>query len=78
MWTPTRYPEVAEAYKQARLSASPSVNKSELARAVGVSRRHIIRIENGEHRPQPELRDKIAQVLGVDPTALPALEEVVA
>lgn len=37
----------------------------------GISRRQIIRIEKGEHRPFPRQRDLIADALGADPASLP-------
>ena len=67
-----KYPEVRAAYRKARLQAH--ISQENLALKVGVSRRHMIRIENGEHRPAPDLRDRIAAALGVAPDALPAVE----
>lgn len=75
---PARYPESGGAYRAARLNAvldGRTVSQERLASAVGTDRRHIIRIENGENRPRPELRDRIAAFLGVDPTTLPAAGE---
>lgn len=51
------------------------MSQEALATAVAVNRRHIIRIENGENRPRADLRDRIAHVLGVDPTSLPTAGE---
>ncbi len=72
----TKYPEVREAYRNARGAdlPVPRISQKRLALAVGVGRRHIIRIENGENRPMPRLRDRIADVLDVDPSTLPAAE----
>ncbi len=69
-----RYPEVGKSYRRARALMQPPMSQERLAAEVGTSRRHIIRIENGEHRPYPALRDRIAEVLGVDPSGLPAAE----
>lgn len=68
-----RYPESGGAYRTARLGSG--LSQEALARAAEVNRRHLIRIENGENRPRPELRDRIASILGVDPTSLPAAGE---
>ena len=74
-----RYPESGIAYRDARKSARTGegkrVTQKTLAAAVGTDPRHIIRIENGEHRPRPDLRDRIADFLGVDPSTLPAAGE---
>lgn len=69
-----KYPESRDAYRKARRQANPRISQENLALAVGITRRHMIRIENGEHRPLPELRDRIAEVLGADPSTLPAVE----
>ena len=69
-----KYPESRVAYRKARMRAVPRISQENLALAVGITRRHMIRIENGEHRPLPELRDRIAEVLGVDPETLPTAE----
>lgn len=69
-----KYPESREAYRRARGKARPRISQENLALAVGITRRHMIRIENGEHRPLPELRNRIADVLGADPSTLPAAE----
>lgn len=66
----TRYAESGAAYKAARQAAG--ISQEALGIIVGTSRRHIIRIENGEHRPYPGLRDKIAAALGADPESLPS------
>lgn len=71
-----KYPEVRVAYRTARSKAK--VSQEWLADQVGISRRHMIRIENGEHRPAPDLRDRIAEVLGSSPEALPAVEQFTA
>lgn len=74
MSTQIRYPEVRTAYRTARHAAR--ISQENLAEAVGISRRHMIRIENGEHRPSPNLRDRIAAALDADPEALPAVEQL--
>lgn len=72
--TIAKYPESRNAYRKARKQAEPRISQERLALAVGITRRHMIRIENGEHRPSPELRDRIADVLGANPVTLPAVE----
>jgi transcriptional regulator with XRE-family HTH domain len=37
------------------------ISQERMAEIVSTSRRHIIRIENGTHRPKPELRARIAK-----------------
>lgn len=71
-----KYPEVRAAYRSARKSTDPRISQENLAELVGVTRRHMIRIENGDHRPTPALRDRIAIALAVDPSTLPAVEDV--
>lgn len=79
MTTTAKYPEVRLAYREARDSYKErhgeKMSQESLALAVGTSRRHIIRIENGEHRPTVAMRDRIARVLTVDPESLPAVED---
>jgi transcriptional regulator with XRE-family HTH domain len=73
-----RYPESGGAYRRARREARVNgelVTQERLAEAVGIKRRFIIRVENGENRPRPALRDLIANALGVDPRTLPAAGE---
>jgi len=68
-----KYPESGAVYKRVRLESG--LSQEALARAAEVNRRHIIRIENGENRPFPKLRDRIASILNVDPSSLPAAGE---
>ena len=68
------YAESGKAYRAARHPDPDDVAKMSqkaLAAAVGKNRRHIIRIENGENRPMPRLRNRIADVLGVERSTLP-------
>jgi len=74
--TIVKYPDSRSAYRTARKQADPRISQERLALAVGITRRHMIRIENGEHRPSPDLRNRIAAVLGADPATLPAAEVV--
>ena len=73
-----RYPESGGAYRRARRAARVNgepVTQKRLAEAVGIKRRFVIRVENGENRPRPALRDRIANALSVDPRTLPAAGE---
>jgi transcriptional regulator with XRE-family HTH domain len=71
----TKYPDVRLAYRSARNATEPHLSQEVVADLAGVTRRHLIRIENGEHRPTTDLRDRIAAVLSVDPSSLPAVED---
>ncbi len=62
--------ESGAAYRQARRAAG--ISQVALAQAVGVSRRTIIRTEQGKTRPWGALRDRIAEALGVEANTLPA------
>lgn len=68
----TRYPESGAALKRARKG---KISQERLAERVGTTRRHLIRLENGENRPSVALRDRIADELGVPRESLPAAEE---
>lgn len=70
-----RYPDSGRAIKTARKNAKPPITQEGLADCVGITRRHMIRLENGEHRPSVELRDRIADVCKVDKSELPAEDE---
>ena len=71
-----KYPESGGAYRRARyrvrLSDGKRMTQERLAAAVGIDRTYINKIERGKHRPGPDLRDRIADALRVDPTTLPA------
>jgi hypothetical protein len=69
-----RFAESGAAYRAARHpdpDSPPILSQAKLAEAVGTTRRHIIKIENGEHRPGRPLRNRIADVLGVERSTLP-------
>lgn len=68
----TRYPESGAALKRARKG---KISQERLAERVGTTRRHMIRLENGENRPSVDLRDRIADELGVPRETLIAAEE---
>lgn len=51
------------------------ISQEGLALKVGTTRRHMIRLENGEHLPSTPLRNRIAAEVGVDPSAIQASDE---
>lgn len=69
----TKYPESGAAIKRARNERK--ISQERLAELVGTSRRHMIRLENGENRPNADLRDRIADALQVARETLPAAED---
>lgn len=42
------------------------IGKEKFAALVGTTRRHMIRLENGEHLPSRDLRDRIVEATGTD------------
>ena len=68
----SKYPESGAALKRARHG---KISQERLAAKVGTTRRHMIRLENGENRPSVQLRDRIADALEVPRETLPAAEE---
>lgn len=48
-----------------RLRRRVGISQERLAEQVGTTRRHMIRLENGEHLPSGALRDRITEALGV-------------
>lgn len=69
----TKYPASGSALKLARNRRK--ISQERLAEQVGTTRRHMIRLENGENRPSVDLRDRIADALGVPRDSLPAAED---
>lgn len=65
-----KYPKSGAAYSAAR--ALSGLTQEQVADLAGLSLRHYKRIERGQNRPYIGLRDRIADVLGADPSALPA------
>jgi transcriptional regulator with XRE-family HTH domain len=69
--TVTKHHENGQRIERARkLVPSPNggrqhwISQEDFAPLVGTTRRHVIRLENGEHRPSGELRDRIVEVTG--------------
>ena len=68
-----RYQENGKRIRRARqLVPSPAagngrkawISQEDFAPLIGTGRRHLIKLENGEHRPSGELRDRIVEVTG--------------
>ena len=59
--TPNRHSGTAVRIKQLRLSTG--LSQERFAPHVGITRRHLIRLENGEHRPQRQLAARIEAVV---------------
>lgn len=57
------YAELGARIKRARKARAFS--QEEFAPLVGVTRRHLIRLENGEHQVGPPLAERIAMATGV-------------
>jgi transcriptional regulator with XRE-family HTH domain len=63
-----KWSENGKAIRRARLRTGLSQEK--LAALIGTTRRHMIRLENGEHLPLGTLRDRLCDVLGIDHDAI--------
>jgi transcriptional regulator with XRE-family HTH domain len=57
-----KFGEIGARIRQARLGRGFSQER--FAPIIGVTRRHLIRLENGEHHPSAELRDRLAEHTG--------------
>ena len=58
-----------------RLRKRAGISQERLAAQVDTTRRHMIRLENGEHLPSGVLRDKIADAIGADRSAIQSADE---
>ena len=65
-----KYPESARAYQKAYRQSG--LTQDEIATRAGINPRQFKKYLAGDHRPYPQLRDRLASVLGVDPEALPS------
>src|SRR6266498_3317935 len=70
--TEHRYHENGERIRRAR-ERIPSprdggrpISQEDFAPILGASRRHLIRLENGEQRPSGSLRDRIVEITGTE------------
>lgn len=50
-------------------------SQEKLAIEVGTTRRHMIRLENGEHLPSSDLRNRIAAATGREPEEIQSSED---
>lgn len=67
MSTPTTERQFPFSENGARIRSArrrTGLSQEKFAPAVGTTRRHMIRLENGEHLPSRELRDRIAEATG--------------
>jgi len=70
--TEHRYHENGEKIRRARERVpSPRdggrpISQEDFAPILGASRRHLIRLENGEQRPSGSLRDRIVEITGTE------------
>lgn len=60
--TPHKYAELGQRLRRARKRAG--ISQENLAVSVGITRRHLIRLENGEHLASRDLRNRIAAETG--------------
>lgn len=60
-----KYADVGARIREARLSRGFSQER--FAPVIGITRRHLIRLENGEHHPSAELRERLAEHTGETP-----------
>lgn len=58
-----------------RLRKHAGISQERLAVQVGTTRRHMIRLENGEHLPSSTLRDRIAELVGDSRSEIKAADE---
>lgn len=49
-----------------RLRLRTGKSQESLAAEIGTTRRHMIRLENGEHLPSAPMKERLAEALGVD------------
>ena len=42
------------------------LSQENFAPRIGTTRRHLIKLENGEHRPRRQLRDRIVEITGTE------------
>lgn len=59
-----------------RLREERFLSPSELAEKAGISRNTLYRIESGQYAAYPKTIRKLAEALGVEPTALVSMEEL--
>lgn len=70
---PRRYAEVGARIRRARERSG--ISQERFAPMIGITRRHLIRLENGEHHPSPDLRARIAEHTGEKPESFSVDED---
>lgn len=50
-------------------------SQEKVAAAAGMTRRHLIRLENGESLPGVEIRDRLAELFQCDPVEIEAYDD---
>lgn len=50
-------------------------SQEKVADAAGMTRRHLIRLEKGESLPGVEIRDRLAELFGCDPSEIEAYDD---
>jgi XRE family transcriptional regulator, regulator of sulfur utilization len=63
-----RWIEIGSRIREVRNQAG--LSQKALAVKVGTSRRHIIRLERGDHRPTRSMLTRIAKATGQEPSAI--------
>lgn len=65
-----RWAENGKAIRKARVRAG--LSQERLAVAASTTRRHMIRLENGEHLPSAALRDRLIEITGAERASIAA------
>ena len=71
--TPRRWVENGQAITRAR--KRKGISQERLAEQIGTTRRHMIRLENGEHLPGTILRDRIVAACDVEQGAIRSADD---
>jgi transcriptional regulator with XRE-family HTH domain len=77
METPTqsRVPFADNGARIRRARKRKGLSQENLAVTVGTSRRHMIRLENGQHLPSRRLRDGIAAACEIEPSEIQSADD---
>jgi transcriptional regulator with XRE-family HTH domain len=77
METPTqsRVPFADNGARIRRARKRKGLSQENLALTVGTSRRHMIRLENGQHLPSGPLRDGIAAACDIEPSEIQSADD---
>lgn len=58
-----------------RLRLKTGKSQETVAVEIGTTRRHMIRLENGEHLPTAKMRERLAAALGVDGSEIQSCDD---